>query len=144
MVAPLLVLTLCTGSPAGQLRAVVKGALLQDAFSYPHPRGTPRLREAFAGYLESTFMKVRSTRPQENGAGKSLPPPDADQPLQGVAVNAEHVACLVGCGAILDVLFHSITAAGDGVLIPAPYYPAFPNDLEVRRSAVPNFRRRAG
>lgn len=37
-----------------------KGVRLQDAFSYPHPRGTPRLREAFAGYLESTFLKACS------------------------------------------------------------------------------------
>jgi 1-aminocyclopropane-1-carboxylate synthase len=37
-----------------------------------------------------------------------------------------------GCGAILDNLFLSITAPGDGVLIPAPYYPAFDNDLRVR------------
>ena len=50
----------------------------------------------------------------------------------------------MGCGAILDVLFHSITAAGDGVLIPAPYYPAFPNDLEVRRLAPQRSRWRPG
>ena len=51
--------------------------------------------------------------------------------LQGVDVKADNLACLVGCGAILDVLFFSIAAAGEGILIPAPYYPAFKNDLEV-------------
>lgn len=52
--------------------------------------------------------------------------------LQGVDVKADNLACLVGCGAILDVLFFSIAAAGEGILIPAPYYPAFKNDLEVQ------------
>ncbi|KAK9835200.1 hypothetical protein WJX81_005398 [Elliptochloris bilobata] len=94
------------------LRAAASQPLPSDAFSYPHPRGTPRLREAFAGYLESTFMK-------------------------GVSVDPENLACLVGCGAILDVLFHSITAASEGVLIPAPFYPAFPNDLEARNEVLP-------
>lgn len=49
----------------------------------------------------------------------------------GVDVKADNLACLVGCGAVLDVLFFSIAAAGEGILIPAPYYPAFKNDLEV-------------
>ena len=50
----------------------VKGVRLQDAFSYPHPRGTPRLREAFAGYLESTFFKACSACLEHFGRGNSM------------------------------------------------------------------------
>lgn len=35
------------------------------------------------------------------------------------------------CSAILDNLFYIICDEGEGVLIPAPYYPAFDNDLTV-------------
>lgn len=37
-----------------------------------------------------------------------------------------------GCTAILDNLFYALCDEGDGVLIPAPYYPAFDNDLQAR------------
>jgi aspartate/methionine/tyrosine aminotransferase len=36
-----------------------------------------------------------------------------------------------GASAVLDNLFYVIGDAGEGVLIPAPYYPAFDNDLQV-------------
>jgi hypothetical protein len=36
-----------------------------------------------------------------------------------------------GAGAVLDTLFFCLCNPGDGVLIPAPYYPAFDNDLQV-------------
>jgi 1-aminocyclopropane-1-carboxylate synthase len=47
-------------------------------------------------------------------------------------VHPNDLCISTGCGAILDNLFLTITAPGDGVLIPAPYYPAFDNDLRVR------------
>jgi 1-aminocyclopropane-1-carboxylate synthase len=45
------------------------------------------------------------------------------------------LAC--GAGSVVDLLFHLLASAGDGVLIPAPYYPAFDNDLVVRDAVVP-------
>lgn len=50
-------------------------------------------------------------------------------------VNPDDLCISAGCGAILDNLFMTITSPGDGVLIPAPYYPAFDNDLRVRNGA---------
>jgi len=49
------------------------------------------------------------------------------------------LAC--GAGSVVDLLFHLIAAPGDACLIPAPYYPAFDNDLAVRDGvcAVPAF-----
>lgn len=34
---------------------------------------------------------------------------------------------------MLDMLFHCVADAGNVVLVPAPYYPAFDNDLRVCR-----------
>lgn len=51
--------------------------------------------------------------------------------LQGVQVLPEHLSVSAGVGAVLDLLFHCIAEPGAGVLIPAPYYPAFDNDLWV-------------
>ena len=38
-----------------------------------------------------------------------------------------------GCGAVLSNMFQLLCEPGDSVLIPAPYYPAFENDLKARR-----------
>lgn len=37
-----------------------------------------------------------------------------------------------GCTAIIDNLIYALCDEGDGVLIPAPYYPAFDNDLQAK------------
>ncbi len=51
--------------------------------------------------------------------------------LQGVQLHAEDITVLAGCGCVLDLLLFCIAADGDLVGIPAPYYPAFDNDLKV-------------
>ena len=53
-----------------------------------------------------------------------------------VKVHPGELCISAGCGAILDNLFMCITEPNDGVLIPAPYYPAFDNDLRVRLSLI--------
>lgn len=83
-----------------------------DALCYQDMRGLPRLREALARLLERTFM-------------------------QGIRVDANQLCCSAGCGAIIESLFHCICGPRDAVLIPAPYYPAFDNDLEVKCEVKP-------
>ncbi|MEW5316029.1 MAG: hypothetical protein WDW38_007421 [Sanguina aurantia] len=84
----------------------------QDVLCYDDFTGKQRLREAMAQLLEDTFMK-------------------------GISVSPSHLAVLTGCGAVIDNLVFCISSPGDGILIPAPYYPAFDNDLEIRCQAVP-------
>ncbi|EFJ52049.1 hypothetical protein VOLCADRAFT_120406 [Volvox carteri f. nagariensis] len=79
----------------------------EDALCYADMRGLPRLRAALSNLLESTFMK-------------------------GISVDKDDLTVSAGAGAILENLFHCIAGAGDAVLIPAPYYPAFDNDLQVK------------
>ena len=49
-----------------------------------------------------------------------------------IRVAAADVVVGSGAGAILEMLFTSIASAGDAVLVPAPYYAAFENDLSIR------------
>mmetsp|Transcript_10087 Transcript_10087/g.19020 ORF Transcript_10087/g.19020 Transcript_10087/m.19020 type:complete len:445 (-) Transcript_10087:258-1592(-) len=56
--------------------------------------------------------------------------------LLGKQVQAEDLCISAGCGAIIDNLFFCIAEPGTSVLIPAPYYPAFDNDLRAKDGLV--------
>ncbi|KAG2426355.1 hypothetical protein HXX76_013112 [Chlamydomonas incerta] len=84
----------------------------EEALTYQDMRGIPALRQALARLLESTFMK-------------------------GISVDPDQLSVSAGAGAIIENLFHCIAGPGDVVLIPAPYYPAFDNDLQVKCGVVP-------
>ncbi|KAG2436151.1 hypothetical protein HYH02_011655 [Chlamydomonas schloesseri] len=85
----------------------------EEALTYQDMRGIPALRQALARLLEGTFMK-------------------------GIDVDPDQLSVSAGAGAIIENLFHCIAGAGDVVLIPAPYYPAFDNDLQVKCGVVPH------
>ena len=55
----------------------------------------------------------------------------------GAEVDPGWVTALSGAGAVLDALLWCLCGEGDAVIIPAPYYPAFDNDLTVRGALVP-------
>lgn len=57
--------------------------------------------------------------------------------LQGLALEPEHLIVSAGCGAIINDLLYCITNSGEGVAVPAPYYPAFDNDIKVTHNNVP-------
>ena len=48
------------------------------------------------------------------------------------AVRAEDLVLSSGAGALIENLVFCVCNEGDGVFIPSPYYPAFPNDLRAR------------
>eukprot|EP00775_Hariotina_reticulata_P003457 gene3457-3728_t len=82
-----------------------------SAMSYQDMRGIPELRAAIARMMQTTFM-------------------------QGVQVDPDNLSVLAGCGTVVDMLFHLIADEGQSILIPAPYYPAFDNDLKIRNTLV--------
>ncbi|KAL4458929.1 hypothetical protein ABPG75_013794 [Micractinium tetrahymenae] len=57
--------------------------------------------------------------------------------LPGHSVDPQHICISSGCSAILDNMFYCLCDEGDGVLIPAPYYPAFDNDLQAKCGVHP-------
>lgn len=78
---------------------------------YGNFRGGERLRAAIAKMMERTFM--------------------------GVKVDANHICISSGVTAVLDLFFFATCDPGDGCLIPAPYFPAFDNDMTIRNEVVP-------
>ncbi|KAF8066189.1 ACS8 [Scenedesmus sp. PABB004] len=87
------------------------GAFPEHLLHYQDMRGIPELRAALVGLLRDTFMA-------------------------GVPVQPQELSVLSGAGSVLDVLFHCLAPPGAGVLIPAPWYAAFPNDLEIRNAVT--------
>jgi 1-aminocyclopropane-1-carboxylate synthase len=75
-------------------------------------KGTFQLQTAFAGLLNRTFVKEPVLEP-------------------------DNFCILSGCSGILDNLFYCLADEGESVLIPAPYYPAFDNDLEAKDNLIP-------
>ncbi|KAG6542200.1 hypothetical protein Mapa_016433 [Marchantia paleacea] len=74
-------------------------------------RGGNRLRNAIAKMMERTFM--------------------------GVEVNTSNICISSGVTAVLDLFFFATCDTGDGCLIPAPYFPAFDNDMAIRNGVEP-------
>ena len=52
--------------------------------------------------------------------------------LTDVEIHENDLCCMNGTGTIVENLGWNLCNEADGVLIPAPYYPAFDNDLTVR------------
>lgn len=95
-----------------KLQKILSRPLPAELECYDNFLGTDSLREAIAALLQRTFMA-------------------------GMQVSAEHIGVSAGCGAIIDNLFFCIAEPGDSVLIPAPYYPAFDNDLRAKCALEP-------
>jgi 1-aminocyclopropane-1-carboxylate synthase len=74
---------------------------------YNTPRGISSLRKSLATLMTETF-------------------------LEGHPIDAASICVSSACSGILDNLFYLLGDEGQGVMIPAPYYPSFDNDLEVR------------
>ena len=77
------------------------------SYHYNDFRGARPLRAALARLLEATSM-------------------------QGLSLDPQHISVQSGAGAVLETLFWCLAGPGEAVLVPAPYYPAFDNDLKVR------------
>ncbi|KAL2170440.1 hypothetical protein VTG60DRAFT_4820 [Thermothelomyces hinnuleus] len=75
------------------------------------PKGSPRLRQALASYLNSSFQPHR-------------------------AVRHEDILVLSGVTSVIDSLAWSICDEGEGIIIPQPFYTSFVTDLETRARAV--------
>ncbi|CAI5468074.1 unnamed protein product [Closterium sp. Yama58-4] len=78
---------------------------------YGNFRGGQRLRQAIANMMQRTFM--------------------------GVDVDPLHICISSGVTAVLDLFFFATCSAGEGCFIPAPYFPAFDNDMSIRNEVVP-------
>lgn len=79
---------------------------------YGSMKGSPQLKAAMVRIMSHTFVR-------------------------GPQLDPSCMCILSGCSAAIDSLFYCISDPNAGVLIPAPYYPAFDNDLKAKNSVMP-------
>jgi aspartate/methionine/tyrosine aminotransferase len=94
-----------------------------SVYCYNSFLGMPVAREAMAYFIARRFLY-----PNE----PSLTPMVALQHIQ-----PKHIALAAGAAAVLNHLFFLLGEPGDACLIPAPFYAAFENDMNLVSNIVP-------
>lgn len=82
-----------------------------SATMYDDMKGSQALREAMARHIRRRVCRGDS---------------------RAVVVSGGDVVLSSGAGAVIENLVMCLCDEGDSILIPAPFYPAFPNDLRAR------------
>ena len=116
---------LATDLLQGRLSTIVTaqagfGHSSMDVYSYGSPLGLDVMREATAKFFQERFLQEPS-------------PPAEGDPLM---IKPEHIAIGAGAICMLSNIVYALGNTGDAVLIPAPYYAAFDNDLRVYAKCV--------
>jgi histidinol-phosphate/aromatic aminotransferase/cobyric acid decarboxylase-like protein len=95
--------------------------LEEDAYNYGDFRGLPKVREGIAQFLQRFFLLK----------------PMTDDDSSSLLIDPNHIVLGSGASSLLGNLFYTLTEVGDAVLIPAPYYNAFENDMKQIAGCVP-------
>jgi Aminotransferase class I and II len=126
-------------------------AALADAqvYCYNSFIGMPVARDAAAYFLERWFLHPQncssssSTTRQSSSSGSGSIPESQQQQSDSEPhqlqqhINPAHIALAAGAAAVLNNLFFVLGDVGDACLIPAPYYAAFENDMNLVSNIVP-------
>ena len=108
--------------PGGNVVMVVaENRLLSESFLERLQRCSPPATEALY------YSDFRGTLPLRDALARFMSRHITDAP-----VDATQLALSNGVGTTLDHLFHCLCDEADGVMLPAPLYPTFLNDLTVR------------
>ena len=102
------------------------------AYCYNGMLGLPVAREAVAYFLEKRFLCVQDN----DSSNRDLDTTNHDNIDRNDKINPEHIAIGAGAASILNNLFFTIAEPGEGVLVPAPFYAAFVNDMKVVAGCV--------
>jgi 1-aminocyclopropane-1-carboxylate synthase len=90
-----------------QLEGILKNSPLPDwAFQYTDPKGHPEVREVFARFMEKHLCQC--------------------------PVEPDSIAFSAGASATIEVSSFLLASEGDTVVIPAPSYPMYTNDMGVK------------
>jgi aspartate/methionine/tyrosine aminotransferase len=88
-----------------------------DAYNYGDFRGLFKVRQVIAQFLEEFFLKKSASS-------------------DGI-IDPNHICIGSGASSVLGHLFYALAERRDAVLIPAPYYNAFENDMKQIAGCVP-------
>ncbi|CAB9519566.1 Probable inactive 1-aminocyclopropane-1-carboxylate synthase-like protein 2 [Seminavis robusta] len=104
------------------LQTAQAGYTDRDAYSYNSPIGLPVLREAVAKILQERFLSPQQQQQQSASTTSTI--------------NKDHIGIGAGAISVLSNLFFALGSPKDAVLIPAPYYAAFDNDVRAYAGCV--------
>lgn len=93
----------------------------RSVFCYSSFQGMPLPRQAIAHFLTRRFLY----------------PDISQQQIHHQRVNHEHIIIGSGGSSLIHQTFLLLGEAGDACLIPAPYYAAFENDMNLIAKVVP-------
>ena len=96
-----------------------EGIIPDSSASYDDMKGSARLRKAMAVHLRTRVASAGMTTTAVADALDN-------------ALTPENIIISSGAGAVIENLAFCVANEDDFVMIPAPYYPAFPNDLRAR------------
>lgn len=88
-----------------------------DAYNYGDFRGLFKVRQVIAQFLEEFFFQKTS--------------------LSDGIIDPNHICIGSGASSVLGHLFYALAERREAVLIPAPYYNAFENDMKQIAGCVP-------
>lgn len=103
-----------------------------QVYCYNSFLGMPVAREATAYFLQRWFLQPPNTRINQQQQQSSN-----EQTMLQQHINPDHIVLAAGASAVLNNLFFILGDAGDACLIPAPYYAAFENDMNLMAGIVP-------
>jgi len=109
-------------------------------YSYNGFLGLPEARQAAAYFLARRFLLARGGGGdvrRQSSSSSELVEPETTPETAAMMINPEHVSLGAGCASLLNNLFFTLAEKGDAVLIPAPYYAAFENDMQAVAGCVP-------
>ena len=107
-----------------------------QVYCYNSFLGMPVAREATAYFLQRWFL--HPTTKIENRQQQQLHPQSNESlSSQQQSINPGHIVLAAGASAVLNNLFFVLGDVGDACLIPAPYYAAFENDMNLIAGIVP-------
>jgi len=97
-----------SASPASDAHGGGAGLFEQGDIFYQQTHGTPPCRAAIASHIERVLCRG------------------------SYAIDPDKLVVGAGCNAVLENLLFAVADAGEGVLVPRPYYAAFEFDLAAR------------
>jgi 1-aminocyclopropane-1-carboxylate synthase len=99
-----------------------------DVYSYNNMLGLPFVRQVLAEFLQDHFWKPPQEQEQQNNNNNNN---------NNSGIDSNHIAVGAGVMSFLNSLFYALGNPQDAVLIPAPSYAAFDNDIRAYAGCVP-------
>lgn len=110
-----------------------KAFLEDEVYCYSDNLGLPCIRESLAKFLTKKFLYSGITKEEEKEKESFFCNNNGVQRK----IESSQIVVSSGCAALVNYLFYTLLEERDCVLIPAPYYAAFENDMKLIAKCLP-------